>query len=128
MKSSFCLLILASFLCLPIMTHAADKKPAAKNQPAAKKLPPAITVDTAAVDLLKPYDMDANYEISEDELKAIQAAYKANLNGPLKTLDMTVDRTFDDFDRMNMNVKLGAAKMVEKPAPPVAPAKKKAAK
>lgn len=125
MKSSFCLLTLASFLCLPVMNHAADKKPAAKNQPAAKKLPPAITVDTAAVDLLRPYDKDANYEISEDELKAIQADYKASPKGPLYTLDITGDRAFDDFDRMNMNNKLGAAKMVEKPAPPVKPAKKK---
>lgn len=82
-------------------------------------------MDTAAVDLIKPYDKDDNSEISPDELKAMQADYKANPRGPLKALDLAND-TFDDVDRMSMNNKLGAAKMAAtKPAPPVAPAKKK---
>lgn len=124
MKAFFHYLTLVAILCLPVMTHAADEKKPAPKKPAAKKPIAAITVDTAAVDLIKPYDKDGNFEISPDEMKAMQADYKANPRGPLKALDLAND-TFDDIDRMSMNNKLGAAKMVANPKPPVEPAKKK---
>ncbi len=125
MKAFFHYLTLVAILCLPVMTHAADEKKPAPKKPAAKKPLAAITVDTAAVDLIKPYDKDGNFEISPDEMKAMQADYKANPRGPLSAFDLSHD-TLDDVDRMSMNNKLGAAKMATtKPAPPVAPVKKK---
>ena len=109
------LTVLIAMLGLPVIAPAADK-------PKKKKEPTPPTVDTAAVAVLKPYDKDSNYEISADELKAMQADYKANPDGPLKPFDLEHDGTLDNIDRIGMNNKLGAAKMVEKPA---APKKKK---
>ncbi|MCE9520488.1 MAG: hypothetical protein K8R87_13155 [Verrucomicrobia bacterium] len=122
MKSLNRHLILIAILCLPVMAHTADKK-----KPAAKKPAAVPTVDTAAVELIKPYDKDGNFEISVDELKAMQADYKAAPRGPLNTLSLSHNGTFDDFDRMNMNNKLGAAKMAANPTPPTTPVKKKKA-
>lgn len=83
-----------------------------------KRGPTPPTVDTEAVALIKPYDKDANFEISAEELKAMQADYKANPNGPLKALDLSHDGNLDDLDRLGMNNKLGAAKMVGTPETP----------
>jgi hypothetical protein len=102
-------------VCLPALAFAADP-------PKKKKGPTPPTVDTESVALIKPYDKDKNFEISADELKAMQADYKAAPAGPLKVFDLEKDGEIDNVDRMGINNKLGAAKMVAKPE---APKKKK---
>jgi hypothetical protein len=93
-------------LAFSIAGFAAEKKK--------KKAPVPPSIDTEAVALIKPYDKDSNYEISKDELKAMQADYKSNPTGPLKVFDLSHTGILDDLDRISMNNKLGAAKMVEK--------------
>jgi|GEM_PF-5448992 len=91
---------------------------------AGKKAPPP-KVDEAAVALLKPYDKDGNYEISQEEFAAIQADFAANPTGPLKMFNRTGKGKLDDVvDRAYMNIKLGELKMNEQPQKPK---KKKAA-
>ena len=98
-----------SLCCLGLPAAAADKK-----KPKVKR-PPVITqVDEAAVAVLKPYDKDGNYEIDRTELAAMQAAYQADPNGPLKAFDQDHDGKLDDqFERAGMNVKLGAVPTAE---------------
>jgi hypothetical protein len=104
-------LFLAACLCLTAATPAAEPKKKKAGKPKA-------VVDTQAVALIKPFDKDGDYEISADELKAMQSAYQAAPNGPLKELDRGNDGTLDYIDQIGINNKLGAAKMVEKPQTP----------
>ena len=98
----------------PMMALAGKKGPAT---------PPKV--DEAAVALLKPYDKDGNYEISQEEFAAIQADFTANPTGPLKMFNRTGKGKLDDVvDRAYMNIKLGELKMNEQPQKPK---KKKAA-
>ncbi len=111
MKSSHLLLALLTLGGLALPAFAADaKKPKVKV-----KRPIAITeVDEAAVAVLKPYDKDGNFQIDRTELTAMQDAYKAAPNGPLKVFDKGSDGMLDDLiDRAGMNVKLGAVPMAE---------------
>lgn len=93
---------------------------------AGKRPPPTPPkVDEAVVALLKPYDKDSNYEISNEEFAAIVADFKANPTGPLKQFDRTGKGKLDEtVDRAYMNIKLGELKMNEHPQKPK---KKKAA-
>jgi len=89
---------------------------------AGKKTPPAPPkVDEVAVALLKPYDKDSNYEISRDELTAIQKDFAAAPTGPLKMFDRDGNGKIDDVvDLAYINIKLGELKMNEQPQKPKA--------
>src|SRR5437899_565363 len=101
MKISIPFCIVASLvLAVASAVSGAEKK---------KRGPTPPTVDAEAVALIKPWDKDGNYEIDKDELKAMDAAYKKDPSGPLKSLDLSHDGSLDDTDRLNMNNKLGAA-------------------
>ncbi len=123
MKISHLLLAFLTLGCLALTAAAADgKKPKVKV-----KRPPVITqVDEAAVAVLKPYDKDGNFEIDRTELAAMQEAYKADPNGPLKAFDQDTNGMLDEqFDRAGMNVKLGAVPMAEADKKRAEKAKKK---
>lgn len=120
MKTSRSFTILFLLAALPVCVFAAPKK----KKPAAVPTPP--TVDQEAVKLLKPYNKDGDFEISRDELTAIQADYKANPKGPLKEMDLDHNGILDDvMNRASMNMKLGQLKMSLQPTPPPAGPKKK---
>lgn len=99
-------ILLASFVCLfAISTSAADKK----KKPIKDKPLADVTVDEAAVALLKPFDKDGNFEIDRTEFGPLATAYKANPKGPLKQFDLSNDGMLDDtVDRAGLNNKLGA--------------------
>jgi len=99
-------ILLASFICLfAISTSAADKK----KKPIKDKPLADVTVDEAAVAVLKPFDKDGNFEIDHTEFSALAAAFKANPKGPLKQFDLANDGALDDVvDRAGLNNKLGA--------------------
>ncbi len=118
MKTSSSLTLSLLLIAMPFCALAADKK---KKKPQTPSAPP--TVDESAVKLLKPYDTDGDFDISRDELAAIQRDYKANPTGPLKAFDLDHNGILDDVvDRAAMSIKLGQLKMNKTPA---APKKKK---
>lgn len=87
-----------------------------------------VVADTGAVNAIKPFDKDGNFEIDFTELTAVQAAFKASPTGNLKQFDKGGDGVLDDtVDRAAMNVKLGEAKMAANPSS-TQPRKKKKAK
>lgn len=107
MKITRSLTILILLASLPVCAFSADKK---KKKPVPPAGPPKV--DQAAVQLLKPYDTNSDFEISRDELSAIQKDYKANPKGPLKDFDLDHNGILDDVvDRASMNMKLGQLKM-----------------
>jgi hypothetical protein len=81
-----------------------------KKKGGVKDVPlPDVTVDEAAVAVLKPYDKNGDYQIDKEEFVALAAAYKADPNGPLKQFDLTHKGELDDFvDRAKINNVLGA--------------------
>ncbi len=118
MKISHSFILLILLVALPAGAFAAAKK----KKPVTPAGPPKV--DTAAVALLKPYDKNGDFEISRDELAAVQADYKAAPKGPLKDFDLDHNGVLDDVvDRASMNMKLGQLKMNK--AAPAAPKKKK---
>ena len=118
MRTTRSLTILILLASLPICVFAADKK---KKKPVSPAGPPKV--DEAAVQLLKPYDTNSDFEISREELTAIQKDYKANPKGPLKDFDLDHNGILDDVvDRASMNMKLGQLKMNTQAA--VSPKKK----
>lgn len=119
MKITRSLTILILLASLPLCAFGAEKK---KKKPVPPAGPPKV--DQTAVDLLQPYDTNSDFEISRDELAAIQKDYKANPKGPLKGFDLDHNGILDDVvDRASMNMKLGQLKMNKQASP--APKKKK---
>lgn len=114
---------LTLLLMLAIFTVGAFGAAPKKKKPAPTPTPP--TVDQEAVKVLKPYDKDGNFEISREELVAMQTDYKASPRGPLKEFDLDHNGILDDVvDRASMNMKLGQLKM-NKETPKATPKKKK---
>lgn len=121
MKTSRALTILILLASLPLCAFAAEKK---KKKAVVPSGPPKV--DQAAVAVLKPYDKDGDFDISRDELAAIQTEYKSNPKGPLKDFDLDHNGVLDDVvDRASMNMKLGQLKMSKQAPAKPAPKKKK---
>lgn len=107
MKITRSLTIAILLAAMPVGAFAAPPK---KKQPNVPPSPPKV--DQEAVKLLKPYDKDGNFEISREELVAMQADYKASPKGPLMVFDLDHNGILDDVvDRASMNMKLGQLKM-----------------
>lgn len=105
MKTTSVLIILLAVVSAAGISIGAEKKKG--KRPAAP-----VEVDTAAVQLLKPFDKDGNFEIDRAEFPAVQSAFKASPGGDLKQFDKGGDGELDDtVDRAAMNIKLGQAKM-----------------
>lgn len=107
MKPTPRILILALGICFATSSaFSAGKK---------KEMKPVVA-DTAAVNAIKPFDKDGNFEIDLKELTDVQAAFKANPTGNLKQFDKGGDGQLDEtVDRAAMNIKLGEAKMAANP-------------
>ena len=121
MKPTPRILILALGICFATSSaFSAEKKKKREIKP--------VEADPVAVNAIKPFDKDGNFEIDLKELTDVQAAFKANPTGNLKQFDKGGDGVLDDtVDRAAMNIKLGEAKMAASPGS-TKPGKKKKAK
>jgi len=81
-----------------------------KKKTGVKDVPlPDVTVDEAAVAVLKPYDKNGDYQIDPNEFTALAADYKKDPNGPLKQYDFAHKGELDDtVSRAKINNTLGA--------------------
>lgn len=108
-------------------TEPAKKKPDAKKPDPKKKPPPQRTdmIDEEIVALLKPYDINTDFEIDIEEFKALESAFKKSPKGPLKQFDKAKDGVIDAMiDRTGLNVKLGSAAPKKPKSTAPAPVKK----
>lgn len=108
MNNTYRILVLAITACFtasPAFGAGAAKRPQ----------PKPMELDSSAVNAIKSFDKDHNFEIDLKELPAVQAAFKASPNGNLKQFDKGGDGVLDEtVDRASMNIKLAAAKMAGK--------------
>jgi hypothetical protein len=113
-------------LAIGILFAATSAFPAEKKKKKREAKP--VVADTEAVNAIKPFDKDGNFEIGFNELTAVQAAFKASPTGNLKQFDKGGDGVLDEtVDRAAMNIKLGEAKMAANTTS-TQPRKKKKAK